>query len=67
VKYLGLVNSVCLIRRKRRNCETGKKVRLFEGKIIRPNFFIGYNFSLLRKLFKALTILRVEFGHLYSG
>jgi hypothetical protein len=36
-----------------------------EGKITRQ-FFYQINFSILRKLF-ALTILRVEFGHFYSG
>jgi hypothetical protein len=37
-----------------------------EGKITRLNFFIGEVFQFFRKLF-ALTILRVEFGHFYSG
>jgi hypothetical protein len=37
-----------------------------EGKITRPTFFNRIHFSILRKLF-ALTILRVEFGHFYSG
>jgi hypothetical protein len=36
-----------------------------EGKITRQ-FFYQINLSILRKLF-ALTILRVEFGHFYSG
>jgi hypothetical protein len=36
------------------------------GKITRPIFFCRLNFSILRKLF-ALTILRVEFEHFYSG
>jgi hypothetical protein len=40
--------------------------QLIEDKITRLNFYYRINFSLLRKLF-ALTILRVEFGHFYSG
>jgi hypothetical protein len=37
-----------------------------EGKITRPNFFYPINFPISQKLF-ALTILRIKFGHFYSG
>jgi hypothetical protein len=40
---------------------------LFESKITRPNLlFYRIHFPILRKLF-ALTILRIEFGHFFSG
>jgi hypothetical protein len=39
---------------------------ILDGKITRPNFFYRLNFSILRKLF-TLKILRVQFGHFYSG
>jgi hypothetical protein len=45
---------------------SSKKLLFIEGKITRPNFFYLINFSVSGKLF-ALAILRVEFGHFYSG